>query len=143
MSTKPFGLAVRAVIADNRGRCLLLRRSSFNKHFVGQWEWPGGKVDSGETFDAAVCREVREETGLKVRPTGVAGAYGFEMEKARVAVLCLEVKRTGGRLKLSEEHDRHKWVAWADLPQCDIVDSMKETAEAYAAKKRTGEKKHV
>jgi 8-oxo-dGTP diphosphatase len=63
MSNKLYRLAVRAAILDGQGRSLLLRRSEVCKHFVGQWEWPGGKVDDGETVDVALRREVREETG--------------------------------------------------------------------------------
>jgi len=49
-TVKPFRLAVKAVIFDDQQRCLLLRRSAINHHFVGCWEWPGGKVDEGEDF---------------------------------------------------------------------------------------------
>ena len=64
MTPKPFSLAVKAVPLDSQNRCLLIRRSSYNHNFVGKWEWPGGKVDAGESFAVAVCREVREETSL-------------------------------------------------------------------------------
>ena len=51
---KPFRLAVKAIILDGQQRCLMVRRSAFNHNFVGCWEWPGGKVDDGEDFAAAV-----------------------------------------------------------------------------------------
>ncbi len=133
MSEKPFRLAVRALVLDEQGRCLLLRRSNVCKHFVGRWEWSGGKVDDGETFDAAVRREVREETGLEIEPTGVVGAYGLEVEAVRVAVLCLATKLVGGALRLSEEHDAHAWVLMADLQRYDLVEGLREMAQAYVA----------
>jgi 8-oxo-dGTP diphosphatase len=136
MPGKPFGLAVRAVILDEQGRCLLLRRSPTNKHFVGQWEWPGGKADAGEAFDAALRREVREETGLEVEPVGVVGAVGFEVDKVQVAVLCMEARLTGGELALSHEHDQHAWVPPAELARWELTSVLKELAEVYAAKKR-------
>jgi len=136
MSDKPYRLAVRAVIVDDQGRCLLIRRSRACKHFVGKWEWPGGKVDEGETFDAALRREVREETGLDVQPVGVAGAIGFEMDAARMAVLCMEVKLIGGNLALSEEHDKHVWVSLVELPKWDLTDGLGELARTLAAKHR-------
>jgi 8-oxo-dGTP diphosphatase len=134
MNEKPFRLAVRAVIRDDAGRCLLLRRSPANKGFVGCWEWPGGKADPGESFDVAVRREVREETGLEVELLGVAGAFDFEMTQARIVTLCLEARLAGGTLRLSEEHDEHAWVPAAEVPNWNLVPRLKELAAAYAAK---------
>jgi 8-oxo-dGTP diphosphatase len=140
MPEKPFKLAVRAVILDEQGRCLLVRRSNVCKHFVGQWEWPGGKVDEGETFDAALLREVREETGLEVELLGVVGAIGIEMDAVRLAVLCIEAKLLGGTLSLGEEHkehDDHAWVPMADVPKWDLTDDrLKELAKSYVESKK-------
>ena len=142
MSEKPFRLAVRAVIRDEQGRCLLLRRSNVCRHFVGKWEWPGGKVDDGEAFDVALRREAREETGLEIAPVGVVGAISLEMADVRLAVLCMEAELVGGTLHLSEEHDRHSWVPAAEMPQWDLTSGLKELAEAYVAGKRRGGKSH-
>jgi 8-oxo-dGTP diphosphatase len=131
MSTKPFRLAVRAVIRDEQGRCLLLRRSNACKAFVGTWEWPGGKADPGETFDVAVRREVVEETGLEIELTGVAGAFHIEMAQQHLAVLCMEAVPSGGSLRLSEEHDQLAWTPLADLLQWNLTDGFREFAEAY------------
>ena len=131
MSTKPFRLAVRAVIRDEQGRCLLLRRSNACKAFVGTWEWPGGKADPGETFDVAVRREVREETGLEIELTGVAGAFHIEMAQQHLAVLCLEAKPAGGALALSEEHDQSAWAPLPDLLKWNLTDGFREFAQSY------------
>jgi len=141
MAEKPYRLAVRAVIVDDDGRCLLIRRANTCKHFVGKWEWPGGKVDDGETFDVALRREVREETGLEVEPTTVVGAIGFEMEAVRVAVLCLEARLVGGELALSDEHDGHAWAPAAELLQWELTNGLEELAKAYVAK-IAGETQH-
>ena len=122
---KPWSLAVRALVRDAAGRLLLLRRSAQCRHFVGQWEFPGGKADPGEAFDAALRREVREETGLEIEITGLAGATAFETPEVNVVLLCLEARATGGKVKLSEEHDDFAWVPLNDLSQRQIVASMK------------------
>jgi len=128
MPEKPFHLAVRAIIRDERDRCLLLRRSSACKHFVGTWEWPGGKAERGEEVDEAVRREVREETALEIELKGVAGSYGIEMARLRIAVLCMEARCTGGTLLLSEEHDESAWVPIAELPKWDLTPGLREFA---------------
>ncbi len=115
MQVKPFTLAVKAVIVNDRGESLLLRRSASNTSFVGCWEWPGGKVEPGEDFASAVVRETKEEAGLDIGITGLAGATEFEMPTFHIVLLCMEARVAGGTLRLSEEHDAVDWVPWSDL----------------------------
>ena len=66
------------------------------------WELPGGTVEPGEAIDAAVVREVREETGIKIEVESHVGDYvrtGFRPHTARV-FLC---RVAGGELALSHE----------------------------------------
>jgi 8-oxo-dGTP diphosphatase len=63
---------VGAVVHDDRGRLLLIRRGTPPGR--GLWSIPGGRVEPGETGRQAVVREVLEETGLLVVPTRVAGS---------------------------------------------------------------------
>ena len=135
MIPKPFNLAVRAVILDGQGRCLLVRRSAHNRSFVGTWEWPGGKADPGETFDQAVRREVAEEAGLEIELTGVAGAFHIEMPQMHLAVLCLEATVCGGAFRLSDEHDDSAWAPLAELTNWNLTAGFREFAEAYARRK--------
>jgi len=63
-SPLPLVLVVAAVVVRNG--CVLLSRRPPGKHLAGLWEFPGGKIEEGETPDAALAREVREELGLSV-----------------------------------------------------------------------------
>jgi 8-oxo-dGTP diphosphatase len=136
MAGKPFGLTMKAVIVDGEGRTLLIRRSKANKNFTGKWEWPGGKVDPGEDFAVAAIREAKEETGLDVELTGVAGVAQFEMPKAFVAMLCMEARILGGTLTLSDEHDAFQWVPLSNLQEIDLIDgSVRDCMLEYACKK--------
>ena len=62
---KPIHVAV-AVIEDDNKRVLLSRRPE-QTHQGGLWEFPGGKLEAGETVSQALHREIREELGLEVR----------------------------------------------------------------------------
>jgi 8-oxo-dGTP diphosphatase len=57
---------VAGVITDARGRILLARRTE-GRDLAGLWEFPGGKVDPGETPEQALVRELREELGIEAR----------------------------------------------------------------------------
>lgn len=132
MPEKPFGLAVRAILLDRQGRCLLLRRSNVCNSFVGTWEWPGGKVDVGESADVALRREVAEETGLKIELTGVAGAYPLEIAGRQIAVLCLEARTIGEEeVHLSEEHSDFAWAPLGELTQWELAPALRDFAARY------------
>ena len=68
---RPTGLqppathVVAGVITDARGRVLLARRAE-GSELAGLWEFPGGKVEPGESPEAALARELDEELGIEV-----------------------------------------------------------------------------
>jgi 8-oxo-dGTP diphosphatase len=63
--------AVSAVVTDAAGRYLLVLRTAEPE--AGRWALPGGRVEPGETLEDAVVREVREETGVRVKVGREAG----------------------------------------------------------------------
>ena len=70
---------VAALIRDGEGR-VLLQRALPGKRHAGLWEFPGGKVDPGETPRAALAREIAEELGIALGEEGMAPA-GFADER--------------------------------------------------------------
>lgn len=60
-------LVVAAVLRDRRGRILLTRRGD-GRSFAGAWEFPGGKVEAGESAGQALARELHEELGIRIEP---------------------------------------------------------------------------
>lgn len=92
-------------------------------------------MDAGEDYATAVLRESREETGLEIEITGLAGATQFEMPKANVVLLCMEARVAGGELKLSEEHDDFTWIPLNELSRLSLADQVKDFMFDYAARK--------
>ena len=71
-------LVVAAALIDGNGRVLVQRRPETGS-MAGLWEFPGGKLETGETPEAGLCRELREELGIVVEehaltPLGFASA---------------------------------------------------------------------
>ncbi|MDR2862620.1 MAG: NUDIX hydrolase [Puniceicoccales bacterium] len=134
---KKFTLTARAVLLDAQGRCLLVRRSAANKRMVGQWEWPGGKVDPGEAPDVAVRRELSEETGLEVALIGFVGATSFEISDIGLTaiVLTFDAAVSGGTFSLSHEHDAAEWVPLAELSKYLLIEQFRGFMLDYASKK--------
>ncbi len=96
-----------AVIFDRKGRLLLQQRSD-----GGQWGLPGGSMEIGESAAQAVVREVREETGLEVKPRRLIGVYSDpSLQVVRYpdgnvwhyVSLCFECTVRGGTLTTCDE----------------------------------------
>lgn len=66
---KRVHVAVAVIVAP--GQQILIARRPDDKHLGGLWEFPGGKVESGETTALALVRELKEEVGLDVLPTNM------------------------------------------------------------------------
>lgn len=133
MINKPFALSVKALVRDHLGRYLALRRSAASKYNAGRWDFPGGKVDSGEVFDAALIREVVEETGLRVELDSVAGIAQSEIANRTVVYLIMEAHVVGGELRLSSEHSESKWLLPAELQTVGLCDQFMSFAEGFSA----------
>jgi 8-oxo-dGTP diphosphatase len=80
---------VAGVITDARDRILLARRTE-GRDLAGLWEFPGGKVDPGETPEQALARELREELGIEARVGAPVIAVPQRYPHKR---LCLDVRR--------------------------------------------------
>ncbi len=121
-----FGLAVRALITDNDGKILIIKRSTESKTNPDKWELPGGKVDQGEAFDQALIREVKEETNLTIVLDHVVGVAEQNLTLIRAVHIILSAQVEGGELSLSREHDGYAWVYFEALPEYELADWLRD-----------------
>ncbi len=70
-SARPIVLVAAVALVDPDGRILMAQRP-LGKRMAGLWEFPGGKVDEGETPEAALVRELREELGVDITESCLA-----------------------------------------------------------------------
>lgn len=116
---------VAAIVRDADDRVLFMRRTD-----NGQWGLPAGAIDPGETPAEAVAREVREETGLDVRPRRVAGIFGgqgFRVryengDEAEYTVVVFDCEVVGGTLSPADgEALELRYFAPDDAPQLQVA----------------------
>lgn len=103
----------------------------------GTWTMPGGKMEYGETFEEACCREVLEETGLKIEGNklslvSVANDVGAKAQFVTLGFICCEFK---GEPKVMEPDEITEWNWFGfDLPD-RVFPPSKKLLENYLNKK--------
>lgn len=135
MTLLPFGLSVRALLPNPRNELLFLKRSATSKYFANTWELPGGKVDPGEPFDAALIREVSEETGLMISPYRVIGATQYELPHIKLVALFLEAGLRSSNVLMSSEHQEYSWVPLDRILGLDLSPQMAQFLTEYVSSK--------
>jgi 8-oxo-dGTP diphosphatase len=118
-------VGVGAIMLD-RNRVLMAQRGK--EPLKGWWSLPGGALETGEKLQDAVRREVREETGLDVRPLGVIEIFERIMRDAQGAaeyhyvLIDYVCQIFGGRLCPGDDVCAVQWVSRQDLPELQITE---------------------
>jgi len=114
---KPIVLVAAVVLIDADGRVLLAERPAGKPH-AGLWEFPGGKVQPGETPEAALIRELDEELGINVVESCLAPFTFASHGYADFHLLMpLYVCRKWSGIVTAREGQRLKWVRPAQLSE--------------------------
>lgn len=108
---------VAAVIVDG-DRVLACRRRE-GKAEAGKWEFPGGKVESGEAPRDALVREIREELGVDVEIGEKLRSDVTDAAGRSIRLTCFSVHLAEGRPTASTDHDRLEWVRPTELAMLD------------------------
>jgi len=105
-----------------RGRTVFVARRVAGGEMGGKWEFPGGKLEPGETDAEAAVREYEEEFGLSVSAGPVIGESKFR-NKGRDYELAAIMVMFEGEPAVLREHDRCAWVDLDGLTGLDLADS--------------------
>ncbi len=109
---KPLHIAV-GVVSDAAGRILISERKP-DCAYAGQWEFPGGKCEPGESVTAALARELHEELGITVRAARPLIRLSHRYPDRHVLLDTWRVTAWDG-LPEAREHQRFAWVPAAEL----------------------------
>ncbi|OFQ53379.1 (deoxy)nucleoside triphosphate pyrophosphohydrolase [Corynebacterium sp. HMSC074H12] len=121
---------VGAVFA--KGNRFLACRKAPGKSLAGQWEFPGGKIELGETPEQALAREIKEELSVTATVGDKVTTTVYEYDFATIELTTFLCTIESGDLALSD-HDASRWVSpseaqeldWApaDIPAVKLVSS--------------------
>jgi mutator protein MutT len=109
---------VTAAIIEEEGRVFVARRGP-GRHLSGKWEFPGGKVEPGETPEQALARELAEELGIACEVGEFLCSAVYEGTEPALELLAYRVRRGPGRIEL-REHMEARWVSPAQLARMNL-----------------------
>jgi len=112
---------VKTIVIDPQGRVLLLRRAKDDTSRPGEWDFPGGGLEQGESLVETAVREAAEEAGLTLRSEDVTLVYAATRpsSKGEVSVnrfVFATVLKNSYTPTLSYEHEEYTWVPIDEVP---------------------------
>ena len=108
--TKPLLLVSACALLDADNRVLLAQRPE-NKSMAGLWEFPGGKMEPGETPEEALIRELKEELGVTTWESCLAPlSFGSHSYETFHLLMPLFVCRKWEGTPIGQENQQLKWV---------------------------------
>lgn len=106
---------VVAAVVVRDGRVLLTRRLE-GQHLAGLWEFPGGKLEGGESPEEALVRECREECGIEVEVGEIVDVTYHRYPEKDVLLLFYRCELRAGEVRHLQVAD-HAWVAPSELDE--------------------------
>lgn len=127
---------VAAAVIEKDSKVLIARRRKKDT-LGGLWEFPGGKVEPGETTEECLKRELKEEFDIETKVGELLSSTIFRYFFIPIELLAYRVKYVSGDFKVNE-HDEMKWVLPEDFKNYDLVNADKPIAKAILTSKAAG-----
>ena len=123
---KKFYVAVKAIIFYNE-RFLLIKRSEKARGDYNYWEFPGGRLEFGESPEDALLREIKEEVGISVELICPISAWSFlKDENTHITGITFLCEVDAPFVRLSEEHNEYAWVTHGELSGYNVYPGIKD-----------------
>ena len=104
--SNPIDVAAAVILAENR---ILAARRKPGIHLAGYWEFPGGKVEIGETPEQCLIRELQEELCIKANISGYLGESLYDYGSKCIRLIAYQVEHVEGTFQLVD-HDELRWL---------------------------------
>lgn len=126
---KKIYVAVKALVCYGR-KFLLIKRTTEARGDYYHWEFPGGRLEFGESPMQALKREINEETGLEVEKLILLNAWNsFKDECTEIIGLTYICTANGDNVMLSKEHSDYEWVTYEEMNDYNLVKGMSRQLE--------------
>jgi len=120
-------LLVTAAIIEEDGLILVTQRPEGSRH-AGKWEFPGGKMEPGESPRQALERELQEELNLEVSTEDIVETLYHRYPWGAVLILAYRCRIRGGTLRHLQVAD-HRWVPADQLQEYDFLEADRPLVE--------------
>ena len=119
-SSEPLVDVTAAVIGGPDGRILVCSRPA-GKHMAGKWEFPGGKIEPGETAEACIRREIREELGMEIAvgPVLTVMEHDYGVKYVRVTFFLA----VSDDIPSAKDRQGFRWVTLEEIDSVDFLDA--------------------
>ena len=112
-----MGQSSIVLVFDLKGNVLALRRGPTDPWMPGRWNFPGGKVDAGESPVEGAYRELAEESGISLLPPSLRWAFTYQAPGRLIHIFYTVLPYRPPVTLPDEEHDRLRWCQLDDIPQ--------------------------
>jgi len=114
-------ITVVAAIIKKNDTYLIARRAKHKDH-AGKWEFPGGKIDQGETPENALERELFEEFRILTKTGKHVTTNQYDYGTFQIELMAYEVAYIGGSFQLTD-HDQIAWVTLEEIGLYDLSEA--------------------
>ncbi len=120
-------VVVGVILNDQKNQVFLTKRRS-NQDLAGMWEFPGGKIEDGESVGDALYRELKEEIGIEVKQFVPLLIKQYSYAHKAVELHCFIVSSYFG-IPTPQESQEGKWVHISQLDTIEMPEANKEIVE--------------
>lgn len=128
IASERFVLVTAAIIESSDNRILVAQRDT-SRILEAKWEFPGGKVEPGETLEECLQREIMEEFSVRISPPLRFFMTDYSYEDFDVRLCCMKTRLVDNDIVLSD-HVAVQWVHPGELLSLDLVPADIEVAKA-------------
>jgi 8-oxo-dGTP diphosphatase len=133
---KQTRVRVAAAVIERAGRVLIAKRRMGDK-LGGKWEFPGGKVEEGETPEGALKRELFEELEIETETGNFLCLSCYDYSHLSVELLAYLVSHVSGEM-IPHVHDELRWVRPEDLAEYDFPEANLPVIKAVLDRDKQG-----